>query len=126
MFVGTITGRSGKKIEVNDTPRGKVCNFSLATEQRRKGEKETIWFNCEVWGDRGENFQKYMKPGGRVTLIGDVVVEHWVNREGVKETGLQLIVHSYEIHDYAPSNSGADGGGTTAPVEEEPEEEIKF
>ena len=67
-----IAGNIGKSAETRTTQRGdKVTSWSLAVEDRSQGEKRTIWFECEMWGNRGEILAQYLTKGGKVAVSGE-------------------------------------------------------
>lgn len=71
MNVITIAGRIGKDAEIRHTSGGKsVASFSVADDQGR--DKGTIWWNCQLWGERGEKLAQYLAKGNSVTVTGNV------------------------------------------------------
>lgn len=68
----TIAGRLGKDAEQRTTPSGKsVTGFSVAVDQRRGGEKTTLWVDCSLWGDRGQTLAQYLTKGTTVCVAGE-------------------------------------------------------
>lgn len=71
MNVITIAGRLGKDAEIRTTSGGKsVASFSVADDQGR--DKGAIWWNCQLWGERGEKLAQYLRKGSQVTVSGTV------------------------------------------------------
>ena len=69
----TIAGGIGKDAVTRTTQGGdKVTGFSVAVEERNGQEKRTIWFDCSLWGRRGEALAQYLTKGTRVTVSGDL------------------------------------------------------
>ena len=68
----TIAGNIGKDAEVRKTQDGTaVTGFSVAVEDRSGREKQTLWFDCSIWGQRGEKLAQYLTKGSKVTVSGD-------------------------------------------------------
>lgn len=71
MNIITIAGRLGKDAEIRTTPAGKsYAKFSVADDQGR--DKNAIWWDCALWGERGEKLAQYLRKGSQVTVSGTV------------------------------------------------------
>ena len=69
----TLAGNIGKSAETRRTPNGDaVTSWSLAVEERKGSEKRTIWFDCSLWGKRGESLAPYLTKGGKVAVSGEL------------------------------------------------------
>ena len=69
----TIFGGIGKDAVVRTTPQGdKVTGFSVAVDDGFGDKKRTIWFDCNLWGGRGEKLSQYLTKGSRVCVTGDL------------------------------------------------------
>jgi single-strand DNA-binding protein len=69
----TIAGNIGKSAETRRTPNGDaVTSWSLAVEERKGQDKRTIWFDCSLWGKRGESLAPYLTKGGKVAVAGEL------------------------------------------------------
>ncbi|SEN50356.1 single-strand binding protein [Paracoccus alcaliphilus] len=69
----TIAGGIGKDAVTRTTQGGdKVTGFSVAVEERNGQDKRTLWFDCSLWGRRGEALAQYLTKGTRVTVSGDL------------------------------------------------------
>jgi single-strand DNA-binding protein len=68
-----VCGNIGKSAETRTTQGGdKVTSWSVAVEERSGKEKSTIWFDCSLWGKRGESLAPYLTKGGKVAVSGDL------------------------------------------------------
>ena len=68
----SIAGRAGKNAEVRthgDTP---VANFSVAADDGWGDNKSTMWFDCSMWGTRGEKVAQYITKGTPLSLSGEL------------------------------------------------------
>lgn len=71
----TFAGRLGRDAETRFTQAGDpVTGFSIAVDERRKGEKTTLWVDCSIWGERGEKVAQYLTKGTPVAVSGQVGV----------------------------------------------------
>ena len=86
-----IAGRLGADPEVRFTSGGqKVTTFRVATNRKRKGAEETVWYRVTVWGETFDKMMPYIKKGGAVMVWGDLVAELYTNREGQQQISLNL------------------------------------
>jgi single-strand DNA-binding protein len=68
-----VCGNIGKSAETRTTQGGdKVTSWSVAVEERTGKEKSTIWFDCSLWGKRGESLASYLTKGSKVAVSGDL------------------------------------------------------
>jgi single-strand DNA-binding protein len=78
-----LIGRLGKEPETRFTPKGsKVTHFSVAVDRRWRNadgevQRDTDWFNIEVWGKLGEICQSYLHKGSLVYLDGRLNIDHY-------------------------------------------------
>jgi len=94
----TFTGRIGRDAESRATPSGKqVVNFSLAVDERRGGEKSTLWVSCAIWGERGEKLAQYLTKGQQVTVIGTVSEREFTDKEGNKRKSMDVRVNDIAL-----------------------------
>lgn len=69
----TIAGNIGKDAVTRTTPTGdKVTSWSVAVEDRNGQDKRSIWFDCTLWGKRGESLCQYLTKGGKVAVSGEL------------------------------------------------------
>lgn len=68
----TIAGRLTKDAELRQAGSDSVLGFSVAVDDRQGKEKSTIFFECNLWGKRGESLQQYLTKGSSVTVSGDL------------------------------------------------------
>ncbi|HMN10955.1 MAG TPA: single-stranded DNA-binding protein [Bellilinea sp.] len=67
-----VPGRLGKDAELRYFEDGSsVLNFSLATNIVEKKEKTTVWYNCSIFGKRGEALAPYLTKGTFVAVTGE-------------------------------------------------------
>lgn len=91
----SISGTIGRDAETRQAGQTTVTSFSVAVDDGWGENKTTIWFDCSVWGTRGEKVAQYMLKGGKVSLSGEFGM-----REHNGKTYLQIRVAEFDL----PSN----------------------
>ena len=87
----TIAGGLGRDAEIKYLNNGDaICNFSVADSQGR--EKPTIWWNCSLYGKRGESLAQYLTKGQSVTVVGTITEREWSDKEGNKRKSMDVRV----------------------------------
>lgn len=114
MIIIEIAGHLGSDPETRFTPGGqKVTTFRVATNIRKGGKDETVWWRITVWGDRFDKMMPYFKKGSAVIIIGEMgKPEIYTDREGRPQISLEITA---EIMRFSPfgkpeSKSGQDAG----------------
>lgn len=68
-----IAGRVGKDAVLRRTQSGDaVLGFSVAVDDGYGQNKRTLWFDCSVWGKRGEALEQHLRKGTAVAVSGDL------------------------------------------------------
>ncbi len=120
-----IVGRLTRDSELSFTNSGfALTKFSIATNRRKKSgdtwEDEANYFDCIIWGKRGEALNNYLKRGQQVAVEGELKQERW-EKDGVKRskvtievTNLQLIGGKSEGNqqEYNPKKDPAHNNGS--------------
>jgi len=103
----TFSGRIGKDAEVRSTQSGQsVCGFSLAVDSGYGDKKQTLWFDCSIWGKRAEGgLPQYLVKGAQVVASGEMGT-----REHDGKTYLTLNVSNIDL-----VGGKAEGGSQPAP-----------
>lgn len=69
----TIAGRIGKDAVIRATAKGEsVAGFSVGTDVGYGDKKQTLWFDCSIWGKRAESLANHLTKGSSVTVIGEL------------------------------------------------------
>ena len=103
----TLIGNA-TSVELRFTSGGRAaCNFRLASTPRRFDKNsnqwvdgETLWLNCTVWGEQGENLVETVGDAKslRVIVQGKLKQRSYETREGEKRT-----VYEVEADEVGPS-----------------------
>jgi single-strand DNA-binding protein len=117
----TIAGNIGKDAEVRSTQGGdKVTSWTVAVEERQGSEKRAVWFDCTLWGKRGEALAQYLTKGGKVAVSGELSTREYegktyltVRAEQVTLMGGKQDGQRNEGQRQAPASQGSamDDGG---------------
>ena len=67
-----IAGRLTRDAVVRDAGSDRVAGFAVAVDDRSGKEKTTLFFDCNLWGKRGDALAQYLTKGSSVTVSGDL------------------------------------------------------
>jgi single-strand DNA-binding protein len=90
----SIIARLTRDPESKFTPNGKqITNFGIAYDVGFGDHKHACFIDCKLWGDRGQNFVKYVKKGHQVALTCSLDMDSWED----KATGQNLDVRNFTL-----------------------------
>lgn len=73
MNIFTAIGRVGRDAVTRHTQAGKpVTGWSLAVDYGWGDNKNTVWVDCSLWGDRGESVAQYITKGSQLGVSGEL------------------------------------------------------
>ena len=105
----TVAGQLGKDSEIRFLTNGDaVCSFSVADAQGK--DKPTIWWNCSLFGKRGESLSQYLVKGQAVTVSGSVSEREWTDKDGQKRKSMDV-----RVADVALQGGRKDAGEASTP-----------
>lgn len=109
----TIAGNIGKDCELRFLPNGDpVASFSVADSQGK--DKHTIWWNCSLFGKRGESLAQYLTKGQQVAVSGTVSEREWTDKDGNKRKAMDI-----RVADVALQGGKREESAATAPSQRE-------
>lgn len=113
-IAASFAGNLGRAAEIKTFDSGaKVCNFSVATNDRdRSGEKTTEWVRCSLWGRRGEALAEYLESGTKVFVSGKLTTRSYTTQSGEPRFSLELNVSEIEL--LGSTTSASSGGADRA------------
>jgi len=129
----TIAGRLGTDPELRFLADGTpVCNFSVAVNQKRKGEETTIWYRISAWNKTAEIVNEYLSKGRAVLIEGQLRADEKTGGPRIYQKNDGTAGTSFELNatnvTFLPG--GNDGGQQQAasgqPAAEKEENEIPF
>ena len=112
-----LIGRLGRDPEFRTTQGGvPLATFSLATDERRRGENgetqtTTEWHRITAWRRQAEVARDYLRKGSLVFVEGKIHYSNYENREGQKVWRTDIVCDRFQMLDSRGGGSGGDGGG---------------
>jgi len=92
----SVSGNLGKDAEMRSLSDGTpVLSFSVADSQGR--DKNSIWWDCSLFGKRADSLKSYLVKGRQVTIIGNVTEREWVDKDGQKRKSYGLRVQDVAL-----------------------------
>ncbi len=93
----TIVGNLGRDPEARYLPDGTAISaFSVAANERVKGEDRTTWFRVTVWGKQAETCNKHLTKGWLVLVEGTLTADDgggprvWTDRAGNNRASFEV------------------------------------
>ena len=96
----TIIGNLTKDPELRTTSSGhSACSFTVAVNRRRKveGQPEADFFRVTAWRTLGENCQRYLAKGSKVSVTGPVAVSTYQAGDGSTRASLDVTADDVEF-----------------------------
>lgn len=109
----TVAGNIARDAEQRFLPNGDaVTSFSIADNQGK--EKPAIFWNCTIYGKRGESLAQYLTKGQSVTVGGSITEKEWNDKDGNKRKSMDIRVADVALQGGKRESSGTEGyqGGT--------------
>lgn len=115
-----ILGHLGSDPETRVTPNGvKITTFRMATNSRRAGKDETVWWRVTVFGDKFEKMMPHLKKGSALIVMGELnKPEIWMDKEGRPQVTLEIVAEMLRFSpfgrtDRSQENTGGHSYGAT-------------
>ena len=91
-----VIGHLGRDAEQRETPNGRrVVTLSLAVNTHSKGQDETTWWRCTIWGNEYDKMVPYLKQGTPLIIRGDMrKPSTYQSKDGSTQVSLELNVRS--------------------------------
>lgn len=92
-----LKGRLSKDVDLRTTTTGKnVATTNIAVNRYGK-DAGADFIPLVVWGDRAENFAKYLSKGREVLVEGKIQIRSYEGRDGGKRYATEVIVDNFEF-----------------------------
>lgn len=75
-----IAGNLGRDAEIKQVGGDTVCSFAVAVSGRR--DEPATWYDCSLWGKRGEALSRYLTRGTKVAVTGTLGLRTYEKRDG--------------------------------------------
>lgn len=114
MNIIQLAGHLGSDVETRFLPDGtKVSSIRVATNTRRNGKEETIWWRVSLWGDRFDKMLTFLKKGSSIIVVGDFVkADIYNDREGKQQVSLEVRAEFLRFSPFGRSGQGSESKGT--------------
>ena len=93
IIVGNITQDPEKKVTDKGT---KITTFSVATNRKYKGEKQTEYHNVVSFGNTAEAIAQYMSKGSQILVEGRLQTRSW-EKDGQKHYRTEIVANRVEF-----------------------------
>jgi len=109
MNIVTIAGRLGADPDVRFTSNGKkVTTFRLASNTRKAGKEDTIWWRVTVWGEQFDKLISFLKKGSAIICVGELhKPEIFTDREGKPQISVEMTASSIMFSPFGKSDKPA-------------------
>ena len=88
-----LIGNVVKDVETKQLKDSSVSKIRLAVDDPFR-EKNTVYIDCEAWGDQSSFAEKWLKKGSGIIVDGRLCMDSW-EKDGKKET--KIFVKAQEI-----------------------------
>lgn len=99
----TVSGNLTRDPEVRTTASGKpVMSLGIAVNDRRRNSETGEWedypnfFNCTMFGTRGEQLGELLAKGDKVVIEGSLRYSQW-ERDGEHRSNIEIIIEEIEF-----------------------------
>jgi len=93
-----ILGRIGNDLELRHTAAGSaVLNLSVATDHVYKGEKETTWHRCVLFGKKAEVVAEHFSKGSGIYIEGRTTSRKWTDKDGQEKLSHEVLVNEFSF-----------------------------
>lgn len=111
MIIIEIAGHLGSDVETRVTPDGtKVSTLRVATNVRKSGRDETVWWRVTLWGERWDKMLQYLTKGTALIIIGEMQKpEIFTNRDGQPQVSLDIRADIVKFSPFGRSERSGEG-----------------
>lgn len=109
-----IAGHLGADPETRFTPSGqKVTTLRVASNVRKAGKDETVWWKITIWGDQFDKILPYFKKGSPIMVAGELSKpELFTDREGKPQISLNITANNIMFSPFGKSDQKNEEGGS--------------
>lgn len=93
ILIGRLGANPETRFTQSNTP---VCNWSLATSKKVKGEDKTEWHNIVAFSKTAEIAQQYLTKGSLVGIEGSIQTTSY-EKNGITKYNTQIICDRLEM-----------------------------
>jgi single-strand DNA-binding protein len=91
-----VAGHLGADPEVRFTSSGqKVTTLRIASNVRKAGKDETVWWKITIWGEQFDKILPYFKKGSPIMVAGELAKpEIFMDKEGKPQISLNITANN--------------------------------
>ena len=116
----TLIGNVGRDPETRAVGDHEVCNFTIATSRKVKGEQITTWWSVSSWSERlNEILMQYVRKGDKLFLVGEPSARAYVTKGGEAACALEINI-SYGEMQMLSGKRDDDGDEDSRPARSRP------
>lgn len=105
----TIVGNVGSDPEISTSTNGiKSAKYSIAVTKKNKDEKKTTWFRIIQFRYSAEFAENYIKKGMKILIVGEIEIDEYTDKNGIKQKSIQIIGEKCEIMSSLERDSNRD------------------
>jgi len=97
-----LIGNVVKDVETKELSSSSVSRIRLAVDDPFR-EKNTVYIDCEAWGDQSTFAQKWLKKGSGIIVDGRLCMDSW-EKDGKKETKIFVKVQEIRFSNVGPKS----------------------
>lgn len=101
-------GRLTKDIELKSSQSGTSYLSNSIACDRKYGEKKTDFFNIKAFGKTAEAMDKFLHKGSKIFIEGDIQVDEYTDKNGVKKSSVSIVISSWEFAEGKGEKSESD------------------
>ena len=102
-FDGRVAADAELRYAGNGDP---ILSFRVASDSGFGDKKVTNWFNCAIWGKRGESLQEYMIKGTPVTVYGVLSLRLYKDGQGNEKLSPDVRVNDIALQGKKEDSQG--------------------
>lgn len=108
IIIGNLTADPTiRDVAMSDGTTAKICNFSVAVNERYNGRETTTYFRVSAWRQLAELCHRYLSKGRMVYVEGTIKASAYTNNQGQNVASLELTAQTLKFLGSAPQNNGA-------------------
>jgi len=119
-----VAGNVGQDTTYSEKDGRGMARFSVAENEKVKGEKVTVWYNCTVFGKSAEFCRDYVKKGRTVMVTGKPSARTYKNKLEETVATIDILANDVRLigsnHDENGQAGQAPGGFVKVDEEEMP------
>lgn len=90
-------GRLTKEVELKSSQSGTSYLSNSIACDRKYGEKKTDFFNIKAFSKTAESMDKFLHKGSKIFIEGDIQVDEYTDKTGVKKSSVSIVISSWEF-----------------------------